>query len=123
MQSGTLDLGRWTLTPEWVSAYLKATCQEDDAGETVPPLALAARALAGLLETLELPGGAVHGGQEVECQRAAYVGEEIHITAEVGRPSQRGDFRFIIAGFTVRGAAEDTILTGKCTVILPRSAQ
>ena len=123
MQTGTLDLGSWTLTHQWVSAYLRATGQEDDAGGAVPPLALAARALASLLEKLELPGGAVHGGQEVECHRSASIGERVGITAEVGRPSQRGDFRFIVAGFTVRGSAEDTILTGKCTVILSRSAQ
>ena len=73
-------------------------------GDAVPPLALAARALAGLLEELKLPGGAVHGGQEIECHRAAYVGEEVRISADVGRPSQRGEFRFIVAGFRVSGA-------------------
>ena len=119
MQNGTLDLGSWPLTPEWVSAYRKATGEDEADDGTVPPLALAARALACLLQELQLPGGAVHGGQEVECRRAASVGEQIHITAEVGRPSQRGDFRFIVAGFRVRGGDEDTILTGKCTVILP----
>ena len=118
MHSGPLDLGSWTPTPDWVSAYRTATADEG-VGDAVPPLALAARALAGLLEKLELPGGAVHGGQEIECRRAVAVGEEVRITADVGRPSQRGDFRFILAGFQVHGADEDTIATGKCTVILP----
>ena len=44
----------------------------------------------------------------------------MHITADVGRPSQRGDFRFIVAGFRVRGTDDEPIVTGKCTVILPK---
>ena len=42
------------------------------------------------------------------------------ITADVGRPSQRGDFRFIVAGFRVNGADDEPVVTGKCTVILPK---
>ena len=119
MHSGPLDLGTWSLTPDWVAAYRKATA--DGVGDdAVPPLALAARALAGLLEKLGLPGGAVHVGQEIECHRAASIGDEVRITADVGRPSQRGDFRFIVAGFLVRGSDDEAIVSGKCTVILPR---
>ena len=119
MQSGALDLGTWSLTDEWVSAYRAAT--GDPATNTsVPPLALAARALAGLLEELKLPGGAVHGGQEIECHRAASIGDEVSITADVGRPSQRGDFRFIVAAFRVSSVDDEPVVSGKCTVILPR---
>ena len=120
MHSGPLDLGTWNLTPDWVSAYREATADKAVEGEVVPPLALAARALAGLLEELKLPGGAVHGGQEIECHRAASIGDEVHISADVGRRSQRGDFSFIVAGFRVCGTDDEPLVTGKCTVILPR---
>lgn len=119
MQSGRLDLGTWSLTPDWVSAYRTAT-GDAAANGIVPPLALAARALAGLLDELKLPGGAVHGSQEVECHRAAFIGDEVSIVADVGRPSQRGDFCFIVAAFQVSGIDKESIVTGKCTVILPR---
>ncbi len=119
MHSGPLDLGTWSITADWVSAYREATADGTVDG-TVPPLALAARALAGLLEKLELPGGAVHGGPEIQCHRAASRGDEVSITADVGHPSQRGDFRFIVAGFRVNGADDEPIVTGKCTVILPK---
>ena len=119
MQSGALDLGTWSLTHDWVSAYRAAT--SDAATNTsVPPLALAARALASLLEELKLPGGAVHGGQEIECHRTASVGDEVNITADVGRPFQRGDFRFIVAAFRVSDVDDEPIVSGKCTVILPK---
>ena len=119
MHSGALDLGTWSLTRDWLSAYREATA-DGGSDDTIPPLALAARALAGLLQELKLPGGAVHGAQELECHRAARVGDEVRISAYVGRPSQRGDFRFIVAEFQIKGFDGDPIVTGKCTVILPR---
>ena len=122
---GAVDLGWWTISPEWLAAYLEATADDGQVpgdGGVVPPLALAARALAGLLEVLELPAGAIHGAQEITCQRAARVGERVRIAAEVARPTQRGDFRFISAGFSAFGEQNDTILTGKSTVILPPDA-
>ena len=119
MHSGPLDLGTWSLTADWVSAYRSATA-DNAADNTVPPLALAARALADLLEELHLPGGAVHGAQEIECHQTAFVGDQVHITTDVGRPAQRGNFRFVVAGFRVEGPDNEAIVTGKCTVILPK---
>ena len=114
------------LSKEWVASYLEATGDVPDAYpglEVVPPLALTARALADLLERLDLPSGAIHGGQEIQCHRAASIGERVRISVEQVRPARRGDFRFVTASFVVYGAQGDTVLSGKSTVILPQEAE
>ena len=122
--SGQLQLGWWTVNEDWLNAYLTSTADEIEIYQKfgiIPPLALAARALAGLLDKLDLPPGAVHGGQEFQGHRSAHLGEQVCIVADVARPSQRGHFRFIVAGITVRGRQGDLVLQGKTTVILPRA--
>ena len=122
VEAGVLELGRWTIGQEPVDAYLAATGDDQaiyrDLG-AAPPLALAAWALAALLDKLQLPPGAIHGSQEMQCHRIARIGERIRCSAEIGRPAQRGDFQFVNATFAIRGDQGDPIVSGKTTVILP----
>lgn len=116
-----IDLGQWRVTKEWVDEYLEAV------GDSLaiylqlglaPPLALAARALAALLEKLDLPAGAIHSLQEIQTQKAVGFGEEISGVAHLRPARNRGDLQFITADFTLRNRAGDEVQSGKSTVLV-----
>lgn len=117
-----LHLGRWVVDDEFVQEYLGAV--EDSSpiyGEVdaVPPLALAARALGALLEELSLPPGTIHGAQELDCRRTVRQGEEVSCIATPSRPMRRGDWQFLTFDFTVYGANDEPVVSGKSTVLIP----
>ena len=116
-----LDLGKWTASPEFVDEYL-STLEDDclvykEVGLT-PPIALAARTLAILIEKLDLPPGTVHTSQEIISQRAVAFGQEIRGTAKSSRPFVRGQWRFLSVEFTLNSGQEE-VLKGKTTVMTP----
>lgn len=122
IQAGVLELGQWSVSHTSVDAYLSAThdgLNIYNESQTAPPLALAAWALAAMLQKLNLPAGAIHGGQEVQCYRAIRIGEEVRCSAKIPKPTQRGNYQFVTVQFEITGTAGDTALTGKTTVILP----
>ena len=117
-----LNLGRWVVDDEFVQEYLGAV--EDTSpiyGEVnaVPPLALAARALGALLEKLSLPPGAIHGAQELDCRRMVRHGQEVSCIARLSRPMRRGDWQFLTFDFTLYGANDEPVVSGKSTVLIP----
>jgi hypothetical protein len=122
IQAGVLELGQWSVSQASVDAYLSATHDGLNIykkSQTVPPLALAAWALGAMLQKLNLPPGAIHGGQEVQSYRAIQIEEEVRCSAKIAQPTQRGTYQFLTVQFEITGTAGDTALTGKTTVILP----
>lgn len=62
-----LPVLEFTVSEERARAYMDATGEaQEEWGELVPPLALGALTLAGLLNQVPPPAGAVHTGQEFE---------------------------------------------------------
>ena len=117
-----LNLGRWVVDDEFVQEYLGAV--EDSSpiygeADAVPPLALAARALGALLEELSLPPGTIHGAQELDCRRMVRHGEEVSCIARPSRPLRRGDWQFLTFDFTLYGADDEPVVSGKSTVLIP----
>jgi acyl dehydratase len=120
--SGEIDLGSWTLDAEFVGEYLGAV--EDTSGlygslGVVPPMALAARALGGLMEALALPPGTVHASQEVEHRGMVVVGQEVSCVARLSRPRRHGDWSLVSAEFAVSNPGGEVVLVGKSTVLVP----
>ena len=117
-----IDLGRWTVTQEFVDTYLEAVENQSviyQEAKVAPPLALAARVLGLLLKKLSLPPGAVHTSQEVYSQRAIEVGQEVWGSARASRPLHRGQWQFISTAFVLSNKEGKTFLKGKTTVMVP----
>jgi acyl dehydratase len=117
-----IKLGVWRAGEESVRQYLKATGDthvEYFESDLVPPLALAAYALAALLEKLALPPGAIHSLQEVEALGPVRMGEEINGVARLERPRRRGGLQFTTASYTLQKVNGQQIQTGKSTVLIP----
>ena len=61
----------------------------------VPPMAVAALSLRGVVNDLAIPRGTVHAGQELEFQRAVSVDETLTCLATVAQNAVRGEWRYM----------------------------
>jgi hypothetical protein len=85
-----------------------------------PPLAVAARALGALLETVELPAGTLHTGQEMRVQRGVPIAASLTLTGRIAQRSERAGLIISIIEFEVTEAGSASpALTGRTTVIGP----
>jgi len=120
-----LDLGVWAVTEEKVRQYLSAVGDQQPAYfdlALVPPLALSAWSLGALLKQLALPPGAIHSLQDMETFRGVSFGEEIHATAQVAKPRQRGNMKFISVVYALTDRSGQQVHGGKTTVLVVDSA-
>jgi len=102
-----------------VAAYLEATGERCALWSTlVPPLALGAFALAGLMERVELPAGILHTGQEHEFRRPLAHDEPVEVGVEVGARSERGG-AVVLALDGVWRAGGEEVGTSRTTVLVP----
>ena len=120
-----LELGRWIVGRELVDEYLNAVGDSSPIYANIgvaPPMALAARALGALITKLSLPPGTIHASQDLEFKRMVKLGEEVDCVATLSRPMRRGDWEFISAEFTLYGAGNEDVLSGRTAVLVPLKA-
>lgn len=86
-----------------------------------PPLAVAARALASLLDEIELPPGSIHRRQDIESSGGVAIGAELTLDASIAGRSERGEGVFTEIAFEARSDGR-TVLEGATTVIVPKGA-
>ena len=113
---------RFRLTSDDVTKYLAAVTDSNAVYAErglAPPLAVAARALGSLLDAIELPGGTLHSGQEMDARAGVEIGSELELSGRIAQRSERAGMIISVIEFdvTVLGAAEPA-LTGRTTVIV-----
>ena len=115
--------GSYKLDAETVSTFLKAV--EDtsplykDSG-LVPPMAVAASAMATLSSTISLPPGSIHVSQELDFVGAVKLDEKLTNQAVISRAQKRGKLHLIAVTLNVCNESQETVLTGKTSFILPQ---
>lgn len=87
--------------------------------DLVPPMAVAAISLRGVVEDLSIPGGTLHTGQELEFKRAVRVGETLECRATVAQHSVRGGRHFVAVRLSVEDAEHREVMTGKSILVMP----
>ncbi|MDA0768675.1 MAG: MaoC family dehydratase [Chloroflexi bacterium] len=112
------------LDEESVDRYADAVADANvvynaDGVRLVPPMAIAALSLGGVISDLQIPGGAVHASQELEFPKAVVVGAALECTARLVGNSTRGDWRFMVVDIRVAGDGGTEVMTGKSTIMLP----
>ena len=123
MQDNAISLGSWDITSEAVREYLSAV--GDDLPlyldlRCAPPIMLAARVVALLLERLSLPDGAIHSLQDLETVDALRVGSTVSAVARVEPVRERSGMRFLTVSYTIADAATGSdLMNGRTTVLLP----
>ena len=105
-----------------VATYLKAV--EDmsslyqDTG-LIPPMVIAAYAMAALSEGICLPPGAIHVSQEFEFINTANINDTFVSYARVSRKQRRGKFHLLVIDLNVSNQKQKAVLAGKTSFILP----
>jgi len=109
----------FSVSTEEVRAYLDATGASADVWvHYVPPLALGALTLAGLMDEIPLPAGAVHVSQELESMRAVKHGESIEARLTIAQQSVRQGTNVVVFAIELR-TASGIALQGRTTVMAP----
>jgi len=111
----------FTLSPEWVNAYIEAVGDRAIAGigdTLVPPMAVAALAIRALIEASPLPPGTLHAGQELAFRRAVRVGEELSVGAKVLSRGERAGWVLMSLELDVSADGEQ-VMSGRATITFP----
>lgn len=110
------------LDKERVMAYLDAVEDNNiiyEEHQVIPPMAVAALAMAAMASGLALPPGAIHVSQNLEFVTAARIGEELTSHARVSRKVARGKFHMLTLGINVLNQHQATVLAGETGFVLP----
>jgi len=108
----------YQLSPSFVSKYLQAV--DGTAGEFVPPLAIAACAIAGMTKSVPIPSGAVaiHASQEVEFFKPVVVGATVECQIKVMQKIARGKMTMLVLELEVLDQGKEKVQSGRATVAL-----
>lgn len=109
----------YTLDPDAVSSYVEAVGASQR--DYVPPLAVAARAIASLVDLVELPAGTIHASQEFDFSGLVPVGSQVTCVARVHRKLSRGPMRMLTLELTISDESGTTVQRGLSTVVIPES--
>lgn len=91
--------------------------------DLAPPLAVAARALGVLLETLELPAGTLHTGQEIDVHGGIAPDVRLTLSGRIAQRSERAGMVITVIEFQVAPDGSNApALTGRTTVLFPGGA-
>ncbi len=109
----------FTVTSADVGAYLDATGEDAHTWSVhVPPLALGAYILAGLMEEMPLPPGALHAGQEFEFLDLVAQGEPLEADLTVAQQSMRQGSNIVVFASELRARGR-SVLRGRTSVMAP----
>ncbi len=114
----------YNLDRSMVSTYKKAVEESSvlyQDTELVPPMAVAARAMAALSEDIILPPGAIHVSQELEFEGTVSVTDTLVSYARVSRKQSRGKFHILTMELKVFNQRQEVVLAGKTSFILPEN--
>lgn len=117
---------RFQLQPQEVALYLQAVGESNDLFQHqrfVPPTALAAYALRGILREINLPAGALHSAQEMSVSRPVTSNETIIFRAKLTRNAVRRGWRFVSIDFDGVDEGEAQVIRGKSTVVIPEGQE
>lgn len=105
-----------------VSKYIKAVEETSSLYQNtkmVPPMAVAAYAMAALSGSILLPPGTIHVSQELEFIDTVSTNDTLTSYAMVSRKHDRGKLHLLTIDFYVLNQKQKAVLNGKTSFILP----
>lgn len=113
-----------TLDADSIAAYVDAVSDSSrpasaDGTPLAPPMAIAALALSAVINALQIPGGTIHAGQELEFGKAMPVGATLACNATLAQNSMRRGWRFLVVNLTAADDGGNAVMSGKSTIMLP----
>ena len=113
----------YLLDRDTVDRYVEAVEDNSDRreGKLAPPMAVAALGLRGVVNDLQIPGGALHAGQELQFLGNVEVGETLECNAVLAQNFVRGGWRFLVVELDVKTAGGHRVMSGKSTIMVPEN--
>ncbi|MDA1189879.1 MAG: MaoC family dehydratase [Chloroflexi bacterium] len=93
--------------------------REDSKQVYVPAMAVAAISVRGVVNDLQIPGGTLHLGQELQFLDIVPLGETLVCMATLAQNSVRGGQRILVVSLDVENGLGRTVMTGKSTIAVP----
>lgn len=109
----------YELSASFVSKYLKAVDATGDG--FVPPLAIAACAIAAMANSIPVPPGtvAIHASQDLEFYKPVPVGASIECQIGVAQKIARGKMGMLVLELEIFDEGKEKVQAGKATIALP----
>ena len=85
----------------------------------VPPMAIGALSLRGVLDDLGIPSGTLHAGQEMEFLDSVLVGETLKCRATIAQNSVRRGVRLVGVKMDVVRGARTIVMSAKSMIMGP----
>lgn len=112
--------------PDEARAYLDATGETEATAvlweHTAPPLAVGALLLAGLMDEVPLPAGAVHIGQDFDFVHPVPLGADIEVRMAIAQQSVRGGQNIVVFGSELSYEGR-LVMRGRTMVTAPAPVQ
>ena len=115
--------GKYRIDSSRVSIFLKAigdTSPLYQETRFVPPMVVAALAMARLSDTISLPPGAIHVSQELSFLEAVTVDDNLTSYARLTRTQKRGKLHLLTVDLNVYDQSQRVVLTARTSFILPQ---
>jgi acyl dehydratase len=106
----------YKMEADMVSQYMKAVGETSDIyhdSTLVPPMAVAAYAMAATSESITFPPGSIHVSQELEFLGQVQINDTITYLARIGRKINRGGFNLVTVDLEGRNQNNQKVLAGK----------
>lgn len=114
----------YQLDASMAASYLKAVGETSSlyqSAKLIPPMAVAAQAMAALSDSISLPPGTIHVSQELEFIDTVNVGDTITCHAKVLRKQDRGRLHLMTVDLNIFNQNQKKVLSGKTSFVLPES--
>ena len=115
---------RRVISGQEIEDYIRAAGGHGSASQnlpTVPPTALSAYAFREILNEIELPGGAVHAGQNMSMFQGVSVGDSIWFEAKLSQNSVRGGWRYLAIEYKIYDMNCLELMEGRSTIVIPEA--
>ncbi len=113
----------YEINQDSVIAYLNAVDDKSkiyEENNCVPPMAVAALAIAAMGNQIELPAGSIHVSQEYSFNNLIRLGEHLTSYASVKRNIERSKLHILNIEIKIENEKKEVAISGETGFILPR---
>ena len=110
---------QYQFSEDFINKYTESVKDNSDYKNNVPPMAISALSIRGVLNDLNIPGGTVHVSQEFNYFSPVQKSDKIECLATIISNNVRGGWRFLGIKLETISENHKLIMTGKSTITIP----
>ncbi len=110
---------QYEISQDFINKYTESVKDDSVYNNLVPPMAISALSIRGVLNDLNIPGGTVHLNQEFDYFSAVHKNEIINCKATIISNNVRAGWRFLVIKLETSTKQQPIIMTGKSTIMIP----